>query len=370
MEIKLFKGVQFKILKYFVFSIIISFTITLFLILNFLKLVYNVNYSNWPQWANNNVNKNGLILIIFFVVFIIITVILFYVFTRKIIRQMREINRNITLISDGNFKIKIPVATEDELGQIASNINIMSTKLEELITKERENEKVKNDMISNISHDLRTPLTSVMGYVELLQKHQYDDKEICDNCIDIILKKCNELKNLVEDLLEFTSINYKGYKLKTESMNVINVVEQVIVSFIPTLEKAGMAFDIKAPDEKIFVNGDMSLIVRLFENIINNSIFYGKSGKRITIDVSNINSMVSVKIINYGNKIPIEDQPYVFERFYRSEKSRNNNTGGKGMGLAIAKSIVEAHKGSIKVFSDDSETYFEIKLPNCNQDSN
>lgn len=365
MEIKLFKGIQFKILKAFVGSILISVTLTIFLLFRFLKMIYNVGYSNWGQWSNNHPNKNAVILIVFFLLFVIVTIMFFYIFTRRIINQMKEINENITLISEGNFNIKVPVATKDELGQIASNINVMSNRLEDLLKKERENEKTKNDMISNISHDLRTPLTSVIGYVELMQKLEYKDKEVCDNCIDIILKKCNELRNLVEDLLEYTSISYKGFKLKTESMSIKDLIEQVMVSFIPTLESAGMDFNIKAPNEKIFVNGDISLVVRLFENVINNSIFYGKKGKKINVEIITINNIVSVKIINYGNKIPVEDQPYVFERFYRGDKSRNSNTGGKGMGLAIAKSIVDAHKGSIKVASDDNETSFEILLPSC-----
>lgn len=364
MEIKIFKGIQFKILKFFIFSILISSSVTIFLLFRFLKIAYNVDYSNWGQWSTKYPNKNACVLIVFFLLFISGTIVLFYIFTRKVIRQMKEINDNITLISEGDFNIKIPITTKDELGQIAANINIMSTKLDELLKKERENEKIKNDMISNISHDLRTPLTSVIGYVELIQKLEYKDKEVCDNCVDVILKKCNELRNLVEDLLEYTSISFKGYKLKTEPLSIKDVIDQVMISFIPTLEGAGMSFNIKAPDEKIFINGDISLIVRLFENIINNSIFYGKDGKKVNVEIITIDNMVSVKIINYGNKIPIEDQPYVFERFYRSEKSRNSNTGGKGMGLAIAKSIVDAHKGSIKVASNDSETSFEILLPN------
>ncbi|MCY6354168.1 sensor histidine kinase [Clostridium sp. ZS2-4] len=365
MKISLFKGIQFKILKSFVLSILVSVILTIFLLFEFLKVEYNVDYSNWGEWSNKHVNQNAYILIAFFLIFVLITTVFFYIFTRKMIYQMNDINKNITLISEGNFNITIPVTTNDEIGQIANNINIMSRKLEDLIKKQRENEKVKNDMISNISHDLRTPLTSVIGYVELMKKLEYKDSEVYNNCIDIILKKCDELRNLIEDLLEYTSINFKGINLKKESISIKDVVEQVIVGFIPTLEKAEMSFNIKSPDEKIFINGDISLIVRLFENIINNSIFYGKKGKKINIKIMLIDNMVSVKIINYGNKIPIEDQSYIFERFYRSEKSRNTNTGGKGMGLAIAKSIVEVHKGNIKVTSNDAETSFEVLLPAC-----
>lgn len=366
LKISVFGGIQFKILKAFVFSITLSVILTVILLFNFLKIAFSVTYSNWGEWANGHLNQNAYILIIFFLIFVFITIVLFYIFTRKIIYQINDINKNITLISKGNFHITIPLTTNDELGQIANNINIMSKKLEDLIKKERENEKIKNDMISNISHDLRTPLTSIIGYVELVKKLGCKDKEVCDNCIDIILKKCDELRILVEDLLEYTSINFKGINLKKEPISIKNVIEQVMVGFVPTLERDNMSFNIKAPDEEILITGDISLIVRLFENIINNNIFYGKNGKKIDIQIMLIDSMASVKIINYGDKIPIEDQPYIFERFYRGEKSRNAYTGGKGMGLAIAKSIVNTHSGDIKVTSNDAETTFQVLLPVSN----
>lgn len=363
MKSNIFRGIQFKILKSFVISIVLSVILTILLLFKFLEVVYKLDYSNWIKWSNQHLTENVYILIGFFIIFVLITIVFFYIFTRKMIYQMNDINKNIMLISEGNFNITIPVTTNDEIGQIANNINIMSSKLDDLMKKEKENEKIKNDMISNVSHDLRTPLTSVIGYAEIMRKLEYKDKEKCDSCIDIILEKCNELRNLVEDLLEYTSINFKGINLKKETISIKDVIEQIMVSFIPTLEKAEMSFNIKAPDEKIFIDADITLIVRLFENLINNSIFYGRKGKKIDVEIIVIDNMVSVEIINYGNKIPVEDQPYIFERFYRSEKSRNANTGGKGMGLAIAKSIADIHKGDIKVASNEVRTVFQVLLP-------
>ncbi|MHC1723898.1 MAG: sensor histidine kinase [Aminipila sp.] len=308
-------------------------------------------------------NKNAAILLAFFTIFIFLIVIFFYIFTRKIINQMSNINKNITLIANGNFDITIPVDTKDEVGQIANNINIMTNRIKELIIKERENEKIKNDIVSHVSHDLRTPLTSVIGYVEMMQKINFKDKETCDHCTDIILKKCDELRNLADDILEYTSIDFKGLNLKEELISLKDVIDQVIVTLIPTFEKYQMSFEIKAPNEKVYITGDISLIVRLFENIINNSIFYGKDGKKVNIEIEEIGSLISVKIKNYGNRIAMEDQRNIFEKFYRGEKSRSANAKGKGIGLAIAKSIVVAHKGSIKVVSSEAETIFEVVLP-------
>ena len=344
-------------------SIFLSAILTTFMLFKFLKSAYNVNYNSSGEWANNHLKLTAYIMIVSFIIFVIITTAFFYIFTRKIIYNINDINENINEISKGNFKVNIKVNTKDEIGQIANNINIMSRKLEELIEKDRENERMKNEMISNISHDIRTPLTSVIGYVEAMKKLGYKDKEASDNCMEIILKKCDELKKLVNDLLEYTSINFKGINIKKDKLSITDVLEQIMIGFIPMLEKSNMTFNIKAPYEKIFISGDVHLILRLFENIINNNIFYGGQGKKLDIEISELNSMASVSIKNYGKKIPKEDIPYIFERFFRSEKSRNNNTGGKGMGLAIAKSIAEVHKGDIKVTSSDTETVFQILLP-------
>ena len=241
----------------------------------------------------------------------------------------------------------------------------MAKKIQDLITKEHENERIKNEMINNISHDLRTPLTSVMGYIELLKKSEYKDKEVCDQCTDIALNKCDELKNLIGDLLEYSSINFKVLNLKKEKVSIKEVLEQVVIGFIPEMERQDMSFSIKVPCERILISADLSLIIRLLENIISNSIFYGKSGKKIHVELVSKNNMACIKIINYGSEIPLIDQPYIFEKFYRGEKSRNSNTGGKGMGLAIAKSIVDIHNGDIKVSSNLAETYFQILLPIC-----
>ncbi|MHC1685082.1 MAG: sensor histidine kinase [Clostridiaceae bacterium] len=362
MKISFFKGIRFKILKAFLLSVFIAFFITFFLILSFLKVVYNVSYSNWGSWTNEHIILNTYILLIFFLLFIVITTMFFYIFTRNIIKHIEDINESISIISGGNFDVSIPILTDDELGVLSNNVNIMTKRLRDLINKERENEKIKNDMISNISHDLRTPLTSVIGYVEMMQKLEDGDKNLYDNCINIILNKCGELKGLIEDLLEYTSINFNKLNIKQETIKIKDVIEQIMIGFIPTLEKSDMDFSIKISDESPFIIGDIKLIVRLFENIISNSIFYGKDGKKVDIEIITLDPFVSINIINYGPKILKEDVEHIFERFYRGEKSRNSHTGGRGMGLAIAKSIADINGGDIKVSSNDTETVFQVLL--------
>ncbi|KAB8126222.1 HAMP domain-containing histidine kinase, partial [Gracilibacillus oryzae] len=237
----------------------------------------------------------------------------------------------------------------------------MIKSLKELMEKEKQAEKLKTEMISNISHDLRTPITSLLGYTELLKLHE--SKENQQEYIEIIQRKGKELNNLVADLLEYCSIDFKQVKFNKEKVEVMALVQQIIIDFIPQLEEAEMNFTTESVSPKLYVDADVGLLIRLFQNIINNSIMYGKTGKKISIQLLTDQENVLIKIANNGKEILPEDIPYLFERFYRAEKSRNDYTGGKGMGLAIAKSIAELHGGSISVTSNPKQTSFTISIP-------
>lgn len=221
---------------------------------------------------------------------------------------------------------------------------------------------MKNEMISNISHDLRTPVTSLIGYADLLGNKLHSNGEECEQYVSILKRKSYELKHQVDDLLEYCQINYREIELHKDEVDMKALIEQIMIGFVPQLNDANMSFYIKS-DEVLYVEVDVALIVRLFENIIGNSIMYGKDGKEIAIGISNKTMNVEVEIKNFGQCIPEEDLPYVFEKFYRSEKSRSSYTGGKGMGLAISKSIAELHQGDLTVRSNDKETVFTVKLP-------
>lgn len=221
---------------------------------------------------------------------------------------------------------------------------------------------MKNEMISNISHDLRTPVTSLIGYADLLGNQLHSNREECEQYVSILKRKSYELKNQVDGLLEYCQINYREIELHKSVINMKAFIEQIMIDFVPQLDDADMRFCIKG-DKVLHVEMDVAVMVRLFENVISNSIMYGKDGKELLIQVSKRDMNVEIEIKNFGQCIPNENLPYVFEKFYRGEKSRSSHTGGKGMGLAIARSIAELHKGDITVRSNDKETVFTIVLP-------
>ncbi|WP_139207579.1 MULTISPECIES: cell wall metabolism sensor histidine kinase WalK [unclassified Bacillus (in: firmicutes)] len=299
---------------------------------------------------------------LYFVIFLTFTSFFFFLLSKNMITRLEEINQNVKKISKGNLDVQIQTMKNDEIGQLATNINKMTNSLKKSIEKEKLAQKMKNEMISNISHDLRTPVTSLIGYVDLIE-HNFDvNKENCQQYVRVVKRKSRELKNQVDDLLEYCHINYREIQLHKEIVGVKQLVEQVMIDFIPQLEAVQMKFHIEC-NQDLQIEADISLLVRLMQNVISNSISYGKSGKIIDIQIFQENRNVKINIKNYGKKILQEDIPYIFEKFYRGEKSRSAHTGGKGMGLAIAKSIANIHKGDITVYSDDKETVFTLIFP-------
>lgn len=353
-QFKFFRGIQFKFLAAFISSIICA-SILIILFQQILCGLTGIGNSELARIEEDYAFA-------YFLVFLILTTLMFILFSRKIIKRIEDINLYVNKVKSGNINSYIEIKTKDEIGQLSHNISIMVKTLKDSIDKQKQSEKIRNEMISNISHDLRTPLTSLSGYIELI-KLNINDTNACNDYIEVLDTKCKSLKNQVNDLLEYCNLNYKEIKIKKRIVSVKELIEQVIIDFIPQMEKEGISFVLEIQQEKLYIDVDINLFIRLLQNIISNGIFYGKSGKKIKVEVFLREAQVIIKIMNYGKPIPKEDITYIFERFYRGEKSRNENTGGKGMGLAVAKSIAELHNGSINVYSKELETAFEIVLP-------
>ncbi|MED0949722.1 HAMP domain-containing sensor histidine kinase [Bacillus mobilis] len=350
MKIKSLQGIRAKFFIAFICSILLA-TVS---IITFQILIGNI-YGQVTELEK----KYSFLYLIAFLTF---TTIYFAFMTKTMTKRLSEINKNVKQISSGNFEIHIPISKNDEIGELAANVNRMAKSLKESIENEKKSQEMKTEMISNISHDLRTPVTSLIGYADLLGNQLHSNREECEQYVSILKRKSYELKNQVDDLLEYCQINYREIELYKSVVNMKAFIEQIMIDFVPQLDDADMSFCING-DKELHVEMDVALMVRLFENVISNSIMYGKDGKQILIQISKRDMNVEIEIKNFGQCIPNENLPYVFEKFYRGEKSRSSHTGGKGMGLAIARSIAELHKGDITVCSNEKETVFAIVLP-------
>ena len=353
-----YKNIRWKILLLFLLSIITSIVVVVILLLVARVLSNDYDLRKILKLLDSTIGWIPISIIIGLILFIIF----FFIYTKKSIYYLEEINRGLKRIAEGDLNTKIPIRTENELGQLARNINSMSKHLNKSIQEERNAENAKNELITNVSHDLRTPLTSIIGYLGLISNDEYKDELSLRYYVDIAYNKSLELKNLIDELFEFTKISYGGLKLNLERIDIGQLIEQLTEEFIPILNDAGMECRIISNSEKLYTMADGNLLVRVFENLLTNAIRYGKEGKYIDIEILGEKNNIIINTINYGDDISKTDIPNIFERFYKIDKSRSKESSGTGLGLAIAKNIIELHNGDIIVYSQNGKTEFQVIL--------
>jgi len=291
-------------------------------------------------------------------------VYLFYRHEKKLYYEacIKKMIEEIRYIANGNFNHKISVLQHNYLEDLANGVNQIVEQLKVSIEEERQTEQAKSELITNVSHDLRTPLTSIVGYVNLIHHDNYRDEVELRHYIQVIYDKVTRLNMLMNDLFEYTRVQNKELQLNTLPIDIIELLGQLSVQFRMQFQEANIECRPSFPSEKLMVLADGDKLVRVFENLIMNAMTYGNEGKFIDLTAYQDGNMIAIDITNYGQPIPSTDLPHIFERFYRVEKSRSTYTGGSGLGLAIAKSIVEIHSGTIEVYSDAEKTTFTVKL--------
>lgn len=287
----------------------------------------------------------------------------FFLLSRNIMNYFEEITYGLREIADGKLTYRIPVKSSDELGVVADNINRMATRLKQSLDEERLAVKAKNDLITGVSHDLRTPLTSIIGFLEYMENDRCRDEVEYRHYTNIVYNKSLSLKKLIDDLFEYTRVTSGELPLTLERMDVVDFIRQLADEFVPSLEQADMAYTIVSARDHYYMNADPDELVRAFENLFTNAIRYAKEGKKLDIEITSEGEEIIIIFRNYGPMIPPDDIPLLFERFHRVDKSRSKETGGSGLGLAIMKTIVEMHKGTIIVTSNKRQTEFITRFP-------
>ncbi|EOP54217.1 sensor histidine kinase VanS1 [Bacillus cereus VDM021] len=291
-------------------------------------------------------------------------VYIFYRHEKKLYYEVciKQMIDEIRYIADGNFNHKVSILQHNYLEDLATGVNHIVEQLKVSIEEERQTEQAKSELITNVSHDLRTPLTSIVGYVNLIHHDNYRDEVELRHYIQVIYDKVNRLNMLMNDLFEYTRVQNNELQLNTVPIDIIELLGQLSVQFRMQFQEANIECRPSFPPEKLMALADGDKLVRVFENLIINAMTYGNDGKFIDITAYQDGNMIVIDITNYGQPIPSTDLAHIFERFYRVEKSRSAYTGGSGLGLAIAKSIVEIHDGTIEVYSDTEQTTFTVKL--------
>lgn len=296
---------------------------------------------------------------IIFGITLIIVLSLLYKLLNKIFSYVFAVSESADKLFDKNVEyINLP----PEMVEVEKKLNHFKTEAIKNERPARENEQKKDELIVYLAHDIKTPLTSMIGYLSLLSEIKDMPQEQRNRYIDIALDKSYRLEDLINELFDVARFNSEKIVLEKEEINLNLMLEQIADDFYPTLKEMNKKINFTS-DEKTILYADPDKLSRVFNNLIKNAVNYSKENTDIDISILNKENQATVKITNKGKQIPKEKLDKIFEKFYRLDSSRTSKTGGSGLGLAIAKEIVELHGGRIYAESDMKETTFSVILP-------
>ena len=300
---------------------------------------------------------------VIFIFTILLLVMYFILISHNFVMYVREIISGVERMKSGDFTEEIPVRGEDEFSEIAFSINEMQKNLAETLESQKMAEKTKDELITNVAHDLRTPLTSILGYMDLLTEGDFLTDDQRQKYLGIVSSKARQLENLVKALFDYTRYDKNKVKIKKEILDLNLFMPQLVDEFYPSFMDNQLECRTEFYEGALNIEGNGELLARAIGNLMSNAIKYGAEGKVVEVKTGMAGKKAFVAVINYGRIIPSEDLDKIFDKFYRVEGSRSLKTGGTGLGLAIAKNIVNLHDGNIWATSDESGTRFQIELP-------
>ena len=310
------------------------------------------------------------LIIILFILALVVFLLVFFALTHQVTGYITTILQGACKMADGDFSHRIDVRYQDEFSCIADSINRMADAVETMKKKEEKAEETKNELITNVAHDLRTPLTSIIGYIDIVNNMPDLTEAQRSEYLKITWEKARKLEKLINELFSFTKISYGGMPMHMEKIDLIKLLEQEVDELYPTFKDNELECVLETDTDSCMVMADGEQLVRVFDNLLGNAVKYGRYGKMIRVRTVAEQSQIRIQVVNYGSVIPAENLPFLFEKFYKVDTSRQPSSEGTGLGLAIAKSIVESHGGSISVKSSFDGTVFEVILPTAEKAQN
>lgn len=352
-----------RVIANIIYSMMVACLVEVFLVTNLSMLAGYARQAQWDNALLRLAGESDMVIVLGYVLLgILIFSVTFLILQEKSIAYISRISDAMQDISEGDLNTSVEVVGDDEFSSMAENLNKMVEDIRKLMDKERESERTKNELITNVAHDLRTPLTSIIGYLELLSAKADMPQEMQKKYIDIAYGKAKRLEKLIEDLFGFTKLNHGKLSMHVSSVDIIKLLGQLLEEAYPNFADKGLSYELQSNVTAKVITADGNLLARLFDNLIGNAIKYGADGKRVLVKVHAESETVTVSVTNYGYVIPEAELPLIFDKFYRVEQSRSTNTGGTGLGLAIVKNIVEMHGGTVTVQSDLNGTVFTVVL--------
>ncbi|MQS76675.1 sensor histidine kinase [Companilactobacillus halodurans] len=277
--------------------------------------------------------------------------------------ELRQIKETLQSVASDKLTKPIDVKVNQNLQGIIDSFNLLILNMNHRAKEQERSEKSKDELISNVSHDIRTPLTSVIGYLGLIESKNYGDLGHILKYTHIAYKKSLEMQNLVNSLFEYANVQHATSRLNMTKFDMVQMLDQMSADFELEANKRGMEIVVTSNPDKIMMQGDTEKLGRVFNNLIMNALKYGKGATHIWLTAEKKPKEVVITVANNGQPIPEDSLKHVFDRFYRVEDSRSKKTGGTGLGLAIAQSMVKLHGGTIAVTSDKDKTSFISHFP-------
>lgn len=257
-----------------------------------------------------------------------------------------------------------PISLPKEMRFVEENLQTVQRTLEEQRTEAALAEQKRDDLILYLAHDLKTPLTSILGYLEILTENKEMDYEQREKCIRVSYEKATRLEKLINEFFEITRFRQSDFILSKSSVDLHYLLIQLLEELTPQLRAGHVEAQLQMPED-IQVRGDADYLARAFQNVLKNAAAYSDADSTILISASCQDNKAAITISNTGNTISPKQQAHIFEKFYRADEARQGATGGAGLGLAIASNIITLHGGTISVASRERKTSFTITLPDA-----
>ncbi len=331
---------------------IIGYTVIGFAILMIFQGLVPIPGSEFTQWINNRLD-----LICFFYLIIGWCSIFFYFWNKTWEYLGNIVDATQTIYEQNDTMIHLP----NELQEIETQMN--QIKMSVLVSRQavKEAEDKKNDLVMYLAHDIRTPLTTVIGYLSLLNEAQDMPTVQKVKYIGIALNKAEKLEELLNELFEITRYHSSMIQIKRDSIKLQTLIPQIVEEFYPQLHENGNDFVTDIDDIKIV--GDAEKLARVFSNLIKNAIAYSYKNTEISIEAHRKGNICEIVVTNEGNTIESEKLECIFDRFNRLDDARQSSTGGTGLGLSIAREIITLHGGTIIAQSKSHQISFVMTLP-------
>lgn len=306
----------------------------------------------------NRLIRNHMELIIMISV-LLIFLCAFLIYLNWFVRYFAEINRGMDHLIQENAA---DVSLSAELLPVERKLNTIKHTIEKQKAEILEEEQQKNDLIMYLAHDLKTPLASVIGYLNLLHDEELVTEELRQKYLAIALGKAERLEDLINEFFEISRFNLTHITLQYSRINLTRLLEQLVYEFKPMLDEKNLTCTLDMEDNKM-LRCDADKIQRVFDNLLRNAVLYSFRDTEIRINVICRADSYIICFINHGDTIPREKLDRIFEQFYRLDVSRGTQNGGAGLGLAIAKQIVELHNGTLTANSENEQIAFTVTLP-------